>query len=537
MTVSPSSSSGATLGHPGSGAPAADPRAGAARYPGRSGAALAVIVGCHFMVGLDATVVNIALPDIHRALHFSPTGLAWVGSSYMLAFGGLLLLGGRIGDLLGRRRVFTAGLALFALASLTGGLAPTSGVLLAARAVQGVGAALAAPSALALISGNFPAGRQRDRALGAVAGSYAASLALGLVAGGMLTAWASWRWVMFVTVPIAVAVLALTPLFVDEAPRVPGRFDLPGALLSTGGMLSLIYAFLRIAATGWRDRPAYGLFAAAVVLLTAFAAAERRAEQPLTPLRLLRDRNRSAGYVGLLVLAAPMAGMNFFLTQLLQNVLHFSPLRAGLGFLPMAAGLMAAGGAAAQLLRRFGHRAVAVAGVAMLVAGMLWLAERTDLSTTYAGGVLGPTLLFGAGAGTAFTALNSLILGGISEAESGAGSALLESTQWLGSALGLSVLVTVFGTAGRRAAHHVPAHLAPDEAADYVTVHGMSAAFLAGLAFVAAGLLVALLGVTATGTGAARKEPVGTGSGPAPGGGEPGRTGPAGTVAGEAGAA
>jgi MFS family permease len=299
-----------------------------ARLPGHATATLLTIVTCQFMIGLDATVVNIALPKIRAALHFTPTSLAWVVSAYILAFGGLLLLGGRTGDILGRRRMFMSGLSLFAVASLFGGLATSMPWLLSARIAQGTGAAFAAPSALALVTANFREGKERDRALAVVTGSYAASLIVGLIAGGMITAWASWRWVMFMNVPIAIALLVLAPLFISEAERHRGRFDLTGAVLSIGAMTALVYGFLQTASSGWHGTVTIAMFPVAAVLLTALAVAETRAEQPIVPLRLLRDRRRSASYLNLLILTGPMAAMNFFVTQLLQNVLGFSPLTA-----------------------------------------------------------------------------------------------------------------------------------------------------------------------------------------------------------------
>lgn len=467
---------------------------GTARYGGHPAITLSVIVLCQFMVGLDGTVVNIALPKIHAALGFSPTGLAWVVSIYLLTFGGFLLLGGRIGDILGRRRLLVAGLVIFAAASMAGGLATSVGWLLSARAVQGIGAALAAPSALALVTNNFPEGPERNRALGAVAGSYAGSLVLGLIAGGMLVLWASWRWVLFINVPIAVLELILAPLFINEAERHAGKFDLLGALLSVAGMSSLVYGFLHAASSGWDSTVTVVSFVAAIVLLATFLVVELRAEQPVVPLGLFTARNRSAGLANLLVLGAPMAAMLFFVTQLLQNVRSFSPLTAGLAFLPMATGLMGAGGIAAQLLKRVSPRTAVFAGSGLLAGGMIWLAMVSP-ATSYAAGVLGPTIMFGAGAGVAFTALNSVILSGVSARESGAASSLLESMNWVGASLGLSVLVTVFGTARRHAAAHLPAGLSRP-AANYLLVHGMSAAFVGSLVFIGGGFLITIFVLT-----------------------------------------
>ncbi|WP_199865512.1 MULTISPECIES: MFS transporter [Frankia] len=451
-----------------------------------------IIVCCQFIVGLDATVVNIALPHIRSALHFSSSSLAWVSSAYTIAFGGLLLLGGRAGDILGRRRVFMAALGIFGVASLLGGLAPSSGWLLAARAAQGAASAFAAPNALALITSNFEEGPTRNRAFGAVSGAYAASLALGLILGGMLTEWASWRWVMFINVPISVAVLLLVPLFINEAERHPGRFDLPGAFLSVAAMTSLVYGLLHAASDGWSNWVTEGTLALAVILLAGFIVVEARADQPIVPLGIFKNRSRGAGYFDLLALTATMAGMNFFVTQLLQNGLDFGPLRAGFAFLPMAFAIMTGGTIAAQFLERVGTRVFVVVGAAMVFCGMVWL-SRVDLSTSYLNGVLGPTLLFGAGSGLAFTALSSVTLSNLRPEESGAGSSLLEAMQWVGFSLGVSTLVTVFASSSRHAQEHLPTDLAPGDVGRYSLFEGMSGAFTASLVFVGAALLVAII--------------------------------------------
>jgi len=465
-----------------------------ARLPGHATATLLTIVICQFMIGLDATVVNIALPKIRAALHFTPTSLAWVVSAYILAFGGLLLLGGRTGDILGRRRMFMSGLSLFAVASLFGGLATSVTWLLSARVAQGVGAAFAAPSALALVTANFREGKERDRALAVVTGSYAASLIVGLIAGGMITAWASWRWVMFINVPITIALLVLAPLFISEAERHRARFDLTGALLSIGVMTALVYGFLQAASSGWHGAVTIAMFPAAAVLLAALIVAETRAEQPIIPLRLLRHRGRSASYLNLLILTGPMAAMNFFVTQLLQNVLGFSPLTAGLAFLPMGVALMAAGGLSMQLLRRTGHRPIVIAGIVLVGGGLFWL-SRFSVSSTYASGILVPSVIMGLGVGSSFTAVNEMILSGVSGRDSGAASSLLEAMQWLGSVLGLSILVTVFGAASRHAASHLPPGLNAPGTTRYVLVHGMSVGFTGAIGFTGLALAVTLLGI------------------------------------------
>src|SRR5215469_3917185 len=334
------------------------------------GVTLAVVLVAQLMIILDMTVVNIALPRIAGGLHLAPAGLSWVMNAYALAFGGLLLLGGRTGDILGRRRVFMAGIALFTLASLAGGFATSAPMLLAARAVQGIGAAFATPATLATIITNFPEGRARTRALALFTGVITGGASLGLVLGGVITQWVTWRWVFFVNVPVGAAVLLAAPRYLTESARQRGRFDAQGALTSTTGMAALVYAFIRAASSGWTDRLALAAFAAAAVLLTAFVLHEARAAQPVTPLRLFADRSRAGAYVARLLLVGGMFGMFFFLTQFVQNVLGFSPLQAGISFLPMTAALFAVSRLAPRLIPRLGARRIMLAGMLLVIGGM-----------------------------------------------------------------------------------------------------------------------------------------------------------------------
>jgi EmrB/QacA subfamily drug resistance transporter len=466
----------------------------APRQSGRRGVSLAIMLGAQLMIILDATVVNIALPQIQSGLRFSPTSLSWVMNGYTLTFGGLLLLGGRAGDILGRRRMFTAGIALFTLASFAGGLATSAGMLLAARAVQGAGGALASPAVLALLVSSFPEGRERTKALAIYAGVVTGGASLGLVLGGMITEWLSWRWVLFINAPIGLAVLAVTPLFVAETPRLPGRFDLAGAVTSTAGVAALVYAFIRAAANGWGDQLALGAFAAAAVLLTAFLLTETRAMQPITPLRLFADVSRSGSFAARLLLVAGMMGMFFFLTQFLQDVLGFSPLRAGVAFLPMTIALFAFSRLVPRLLPRFGTKPLMVAGMAPVIAGMTWL-SRVSPATGYWTGVFGPMLAIGVGVGVVFVPLTTVSLAGVRSQDAGAASSMVNVMQQVGGALGLAVLVAVFGTASRDTAAHPVAGLSAAAFHDRVLAHGMSVAF--GLAaifdLVALVLIVALL--------------------------------------------
>jgi len=302
---------------------------GSARRGQHPGLALAVIAGAQLMVVLDATIVNIALPHIQSALKFSTTGLSWVLNAYTLTFGGLLLLGARAGDILGRRRVFVFGIALFAVASLAGGFALSSGWLLATRALQGVGGAIASPTALALIATNFVEGPERNKAFGIFAAVSGSGAAIGLLAGGMLTSWLSWRWVLFVNVPIGVLIAVAAPLFINESERRPGQFDLSGAITSTAGMTGLVYGFIRAAQDGWHDPLTIGAFVVSLVLLGAFLVIETSSKAPITPLAMFKNRNRASTYVVMLSLAAALFSMFFFLTLFVQEILHYSPLRAG----------------------------------------------------------------------------------------------------------------------------------------------------------------------------------------------------------------
>ena len=452
------------------------------------------MLGAQLMIILDATVVNIALPHIQTGLHFSATSLSWVMNGYTLTFGGLLLLGGRAGDILGRRRMFIAGIVIFTLASLTGGLATSAGMLLAARAVQGVGGALASPAVLALLVSSFPEGRERTRALAIYAGVVTGGASLGLVLGGMITEWFSWRWVLFVNVPIGLAVMAVTPLFVAETPRLPGRFDLPGAITSTTGVAALVYGFIRAASNGWGDSVAIGAFVLAAVLLTAFLLTETRAAQPITPLRLFSDVSRSGSYAARLLLVAGMFGMFFFLTQFLQDVLGFSPLRAGVAFLPMTITLFAVSRLVPRLIPRFGTKPLMVAGMLPVIAGMTWL-SRVSPATSYWTGVFEPMLLFGVGMGVVFVPLTAVSLAGVRTEDSGAASSMVNVMQQVGGSLGLAVLVAVFGTAFRNASAHPVAGLSAAAFQHRALAHGMSVAFGLAAIFdvVTLVLIVALL--------------------------------------------
>lgn len=357
-----------------------------------------------------------------------------------------------------RRRVFIFGVLLFGLASLFCGLAQSEWQLLAARALQGVGGAIASPTSLSLITTTFDEGPERNRAFGVFAGVSAGGGAIGLVAGGMLVQWLDWRWIFFVNVPIALIIAFLTPRHVKESERHPGHFDLAGALTSTLGMVALVYGFIRAAQEGWSDPYTIGSFVAAVVLLATFILIERRSQQPITPLHMFADRNRSGTYVIMLCLAAAIFGMFFFLTLFVQQVLGFSPLATGMAFLPVSA-IIGVGATTSNLLPRYGPKPFMVVGSVLAAAGLSWL-TLTDIDSTYLGSILGPILVFGLGMGLMFVSLTIMALSNVEPQESGAASGLLNAMQQVGGSLGLSILVTVFGTASRNEADvQVPAFL------------------------------------------------------------------------------
>ena len=325
------------------------------------GLALVVIAAAQLMVVLDSTIVNVALPHIQRALGFSGNGLEWVITAYALTFGGLLLLGGRAGDLLGRRRVFVAGLLLFSAGSLAGGLATSGAWLLAARAIQGMGGAMVAPTALALITTTFAEGPARNRAMGVYAAMSGGGAAVGLVAGGLLTTYLSWRWVFFVNVPIGIVVAAAAPFVLAESARRRGRFDLPGAIAGTGGVALLVYGLSNASTdqagvSHWTDTKVVTSLAAAAVLLVTFVVIELRSRHALLPLRILANRSRSGAYLMMLLLATAMFGIFFFLTIFVQTVLGYSALKSGFAFLPFAGTIVVVSGIVSQLVARTGAR-------------------------------------------------------------------------------------------------------------------------------------------------------------------------------------
>jgi EmrB/QacA subfamily drug resistance transporter len=443
----------------------------------RLGLALAVIATAQVMVVLDGTIVNVALPHIQNALGFSGTNLEWVVNAYTLVFGGLLLLGGRSGDLLGRRRIFIAGLLVFAGASLLGGFATDQAWLLAARAIQGAGAAMAAPTALSLIAVTFPEGPPRNRALGVYASMTVAGVAIGLIAGGLLVSYLSWRWVFFVNVPIGLVVAALATRVLPESQRSTGRFDLPGAITGTLGVGSLVYGLSSAATTTngvshWGDTKVIASLAAAVVLLAAFAVIEVRSTHALVPIRVLRSRDRTGAYLISLCVGTALFGIFFFLTIFVQNVWGYSPLKTGIAFLPLVAVIIVLSGVASQAVNRIGARPLLIAGSASMAGGMFWLSRISEHSS-YAGGLLGPMLIIATGLGLLFVPMTLVALTKVRNEDTGVASSLVNVGQQVGGAIGLAILGTVAWSA---VASNLRSHTAAAAEAAKATGHPVTAA-------------------------------------------------------------
>jgi EmrB/QacA subfamily drug resistance transporter len=412
----------------------------------RTGPVLVIILASYLMIVLDISITITALPKIHQALEFSATGLSWVQNAYTLAFGGLLLLGARAGDILGRRRMFVVGIGVFTVASFLVGTAQSSAWLIAARALQGVGAAILAPSTLSMLQTSFAAGRERTRAVayyGAVAGVGAS---LGLVLGGVVTDVISWRVGFFINVPIGIAMMSAAPRFLPETDPRPGQLDAIGALCSTLGMTALVYGLVRAAEAGWADGLTIATLLAGLVLLGLLVVNERRATQPIMPLRLFASAERSAAYAGRVLFLGAMMGFWFFITQYLQTVNGYSPLQAGLAFLPMTVVNFAVAIAVPKLTQRYGNGLLLAVGLAFTMVGMFWL-SRLSADTSYLTGVALPMVLIGGGQGATLSPLTAAGIAGVGAEDAGAASGLVNVAHQLGGSLGLGILVTVFAAA------------------------------------------------------------------------------------------
>jgi len=415
-----------------------------AASPGsRKGLALALLALTQFVIVLDASIVNVALPSIGRALDFNQDDLSWVVNAYTLTFGGFLLLGGRLADLLGRRRVFIAGLILFSLASLAGGLAQSDVWLIAARAVQGLGAAIISPAALSLVTTMFAEGAERNRALGvwgAVAGSGGAA---GVLLGGILTQYAGWEWVLFVNVPIGLAAAFVSPRLLpesrDEGPRV---FDVAGATTVTAGLALFVYALVDANNAGWGSTQTVGLIAISVALLGAFIVIERRTSNPLMPFSIFRLRTlRGADVVGLLI-GMSLFGVFFFLSLYMQQVLGYDALKTGFAYLPLALNIIVSAGVASQLVTRIGFKPTLIAGMLLVGGGLIWFAQVSPTGG-YVSDVLFPSIILAWGLGLAFVPVTVAAVTGTRPDEAGLASGLINTAQQVGGALGLAILAAV----------------------------------------------------------------------------------------------
>jgi EmrB/QacA subfamily drug resistance transporter len=454
--------------------------------------ALAVIALAQLMIVLDASVVIVALPSAQRALHISAANRQWVMTAYTLAFGSLLLLGGRIADYVGRRRAFVFGLLGFAVASALGGLAQSEAMLLGARALQGAFGALMAPAALALITTTFTEPHERSRAFGVYGAIAGGGAAVGLVLGGVLTQWASWRWTLLINVPIAVFAAVAAIRVVRPSERVAARgYDLPGAVTATLGFFLLVYGFSMAASDGWSSPATLGTLGAALVTLASFVVIELRAANPLLPLRVALDRNRGGAYLASLLAGAAMLGTFLFLTYLFQGVFGYSAVKTGFAFLPFSAGIITGATIASRFLPRTGPRALMMTGLAMATLGVLWWTQLGPHST-YLLHVMPAELIVSLGMGMTFVPMSSTALIGVDPHDAGVASALVNATQQVGSSLGTAVLNTVAATAtaGYLAAHlHTPRSLQAAAVHGYTTGFKVSALLLAG-AFVVSALLV-----------------------------------------------
>jgi EmrB/QacA subfamily drug resistance transporter len=450
--------------------------------------ALVLLALAQFVVVLDASIVNIALPSIGAELQIEEDKLDWVVNSYVLVFGGFLLLGGRMADLLGRRLVFMSGLVLFGIASLVGGFANSEGMLIAARAVQGLGGALLSPAALSIITTTFEEGSDRNKALGvwgAVAGGGGAA---GVLLGGVLTDSLGWEWVFFVNTPITLTAAAFAPMLIREsrAEDLRRHFDAVGAITVTSGLSLLVYAMVEARDNGWGSGTTLGLLAGAVALLAFFVFWELRSPAPLVPFRIFRLRNLTAANLVGILLAASLFSMFFFVSIYMQRVLEYSPLKAGVSYLPLAVTIILSAGIASQLVTRLGFKRVLIFGL-LCTAGGLFLFSGIDPDGTFAGDVLPASLLAALGLGFSFVPVTIASQAGVARGDAGLASGLINTSQQIGGALGLAVLSTI-------AASRTDELFAAGETNPAVALtEGFQSAFTAGALFALGGALLALV--------------------------------------------
>jgi EmrB/QacA subfamily drug resistance transporter len=460
---------------------------GTAEFQEKRWLALVLLSAAQFVVVLDASIVNVALPTIGKALDFSQENLSWIVNAYVLTFGGFLLLGGRTADLLGRRRVFMAGLMLVAVASLAAGFAATEGQLIAARAAQGLGAAIISPAALSIVTTIFSDGAERNKALGvwgAVAGSGGAA---GVLLGGILTDGLGWEWVLWVNVPVSLIAFALTPRLIAES-RASGEaraFDVAGAVTVTAALSILVYAVVDAERSGWGSSKTIGLLGLAAVLLAAFVAIELRARKPLVPFSIFRIRTLTgANIVGLLV-GASLFSMFYFISLYMQQVLGYSAIHAGLSYLPLALTIMASAGIASGLVTKFGYKPILAAGLLFIVAGLGWFSQ-VSVGGGFTTDILGPSLLAAVGLGFSFVTTTIAAVSGVKEEESGLASGLINTSQQIGGALGLAVLSSI-------ATSRTGDVLAGGSGLKEALTDGFQAAFLGGAGIALVGFVLTLV--------------------------------------------
>jgi EmrB/QacA subfamily drug resistance transporter len=413
-------------------------------YLTRRWTALALLCAAQFVVVLDASIVNVALPSIGTGLHFSEANLPWVVNAYVIAFGGFLLLGGRAADLLGRRRVFMAGLLVVAVASLLAGFAANQSQLIAARAAQGLGAAIISPSALSIVTTLFRDGVERNKALGAWGAVAGSAGAVGVLLGGILTEGLGWEWVLWVNVPVSLIALALTPGLIPESrsESATRHYDVAGALSVTAGLSLLAYALLDANSAGWGSTKIVGLLTLSVALVAAFVVIELRSKAPLVPFRIFRLRTLTGANVVGLLLGASLFSMFFYISLYMQQVLGYSPIHAGLSYLPLAVSIIVAAGLGGQLVTRFGFKPILAVGMLLVALGLLWF-SRVSVGGGFVSDILGPSLLAAIGLGFAFVTSTIAAVSGVVEREQGLASGLINTSQQIGGALGLAVLSTI----------------------------------------------------------------------------------------------
>jgi EmrB/QacA subfamily drug resistance transporter len=449
--------------------------------------ALVLLAAAQFVVVLDASIVNVALPTIGKALDFSQDNLSWIVNAYVLTFGGFLLLGGRTADLLGRRRVFMAGLLLVAVASLAAGFAATEGQLIAARAAQGLGAAIISPAALSIVTTIFSDGAERNKALGVWGAVAGAGGAAGVLLGGILTDGLGWEWVLWVNVPVSLVALALTPRLIAEsrASDEARAFDVAGAVTVTAALSILVYAVVDAESSGWGSSKTIGLLALSAVLLAAFVAIELRARKPLVPFSIFRIRTLTgANVVGLLV-GASLFSMFYFISLYMQQVLGYSAIHAGLSYLPLALTIIVSAGIASGLVTKVGYKPVLAIGLLFIVAGLAWF-SRVSVGGGFTTDILGPSLLAAAGLGFAFVTTTIAAVAGVEEKESGLASGLINTSQQIGGALGLAVLSSL-------ATSHTADVLADGSGPKDALTEGFQIAFLGGSAIALLGFVLTLV--------------------------------------------